>query len=168
VKSVSDRLKYLAKYVNLDDPEAVILFIARKTVLDSHKDGLVKAYNHYAQFYGINYVKPKFRCERKLPRIPTREAIMNVVSASSKKYATIFRILMETGVMPFELANVSFRGFDFERACLFLNSFARWFMLMVLLRLWMACDLRYDMRGFRRGNRTRPHLKNGGRNTHAR
>jgi hypothetical protein len=67
VKFVSDRLKYSAKYVNLDDLEAVNLFIARKQCLDSHKDGLVKAYNHYAQFYGIKYVKPKFRCEKKLP-----------------------------------------------------------------------------------------------------
>jgi integrase len=161
VKFVSDSSKFLARHVELDDADSVNLFIARKQCFASYMDSLVKAYKYYADFCEISHVKPKFRCERKLPRIPTREAIMNVVSASSKKYATIFRILMETGVMPFELANVSFRGFDFERGCLFLNSFARWFMLMVLLRLWMACDLGYDTRGFRRGNRTRPHLKNG-------
>jgi hypothetical protein len=67
---VSDRLKYIAKYVRLDDPEAINLFIARKQCLESYKDGLVKAHNHYAQFYGIRYVKPKLGCEKKLPRIP--------------------------------------------------------------------------------------------------
>jgi hypothetical protein len=81
---VSDRLKYIAKYVRLDDPEAINLFIARKQCLESYKDGLVKAYNHCAQFYGIRYVKPKFRFEKKLPRIPTRESIMAAISASSK------------------------------------------------------------------------------------
>jgi integrase len=115
---VSDRLKYLAKYVSLDNPEEVNLFIARKQCLDSHKDGLVKAYNHYAQFYSIKYAKPRFRCEKKLPRIPTREIIMAVISASSKKYATIFRLLMETGVMPFELANVSLKDIDLDKGTL--------------------------------------------------
>jgi integrase len=109
--------------VKLDDPEAVNLFIARKQCLESHKDGLVKAYNHYAQFYGISYVKPKFRCEKKLPRIPTRESIMNVISASSKKYATIFRLLMETGVMPFELANVSLKDIDLDKGTLVVRGF---------------------------------------------
>jgi integrase len=123
VKFVSDRLKYLAKYVNLDDPEAVNLFIARKQCLDSHKDGLVKAYNHYAQFCGIKYVKPKFRCEKKLPKIPTKEALMSVVSASSKKYAAILKILMETGVMPYELANVSLKDIDLDRGTLVVRGF---------------------------------------------
>jgi integrase/recombinase XerD len=123
VKFVSDRLKYLAKYVNLDDPEAVNLFIARKQCLDSHKDGLVKAYNYYAQFYGISYVKPKFRCEKRLPRIPAREALMSVVSASSEKYAAIFKILMESGVMPYELANVSLKDIDLDKGTLVVRGF---------------------------------------------
>ncbi len=123
VKFVSDRLKYLAQYVNLDDPEEVNLLIARKQCLDSHKDGLVKAYNYYAQFYGISYVKPRFRCERKLPRIPTNEALMSVISASSKKYALIFKILMETGVMPYELAHVSLKDIDLDKGTLVVRGF---------------------------------------------
>jgi len=123
VKFVSDRLKYLAKHVDLSDPNAVNLFIARKQCLESHKDGLVKAYKHYAQFYGINYVKPKFKCEKKLPRIPAKEGIMAVISASSKKYATIFRLLMETGVMPFELANVTLKDIDLDKGTFVVRGF---------------------------------------------
>ena len=123
VKFVSDRLKFLAKHVDLDDADSVNLFVARKQCLASHKDGLVKAYKHYADFYAIDYVKPKFRCERKLPRVPTREAIMNVISACSKRYATIFKVLMETGVMPCELANVSLRDFDLDRGTLAVRGF---------------------------------------------
>jgi integrase len=107
----------------LDDVNAVNLFIARKSCLGSHKDGLVKAYNHYAQFYRLDYVKPKFRCEKKLPRVPTKEAIMTVISASSRKYATIFKVLMETGVMPFELANVTLKDIDLDKGTLAVRGF---------------------------------------------
>ena len=123
VKFVSDRLKYLAKHVDLDDANAVNLFIAGKRCLESHKDGLVKAYNHYAQFYGLDYVKPKFRCEKKLPRVPTKEAIMTVISASSRKYVAIFKVLMETGVMPFELANVTLKDIDLDKGTLAVRGF---------------------------------------------
>jgi hypothetical protein len=101
VKFVSDRLKYL-KFADLDNADIVNLFIARKQCSALYKDMLVKAYKHYADFCGVSYVKLKFESERKLPRIQTREPIMNVISASSKKYSVIFKILMETGVMPFE------------------------------------------------------------------
>jgi integrase/recombinase XerD len=123
VKFVSDRLKYLSKYADLDDSEAVGLLIARKQCANSHKDGLVKAHNHYAQFYGINYVKPKFRCEKKLPKIPRNEALLSVISASSKKYAAIFKILMETGVMPHELVNVSLKDIDLDKGTLVVRGF---------------------------------------------
>jgi integrase len=99
------------------------MLIARKQCLNSHKEGYVKAYKHYADFYKIDYVKPRFKCERKLPRIPTKEAIMNVISASSKRYSIIFRLLMETGIMPFELANVSRRDIDFDRQTLAVRGF---------------------------------------------
>jgi hypothetical protein len=50
VKFVNDRLKYFSEYVDLDKPDSVNLFIARKQCNASHKDGLAKSYNHYAQF----------------------------------------------------------------------------------------------------------------------
>ena len=46
--------------------------------------------------------------KRSFRDVPTKEAIMTVISASSKKYATIFKVLMETGVMPFELVKCHF------------------------------------------------------------
>jgi integrase len=120
---VSDRLKHLAKNGDIDDPDSVNMFIARKQCLNSHKESYVKAYKHYADSYKIAYVKPRFKCERKLPRIPTKEAIMNIISASSKRYSIIFRLLMETGVMPFELANVSRRDIDFDRQTIAVRGF---------------------------------------------
>ena len=99
------------------------MFIARKSCDNSYKDSLVKAYGYYAKFYGIAYVKPKFKSERRLPRIPSREVILSVVSASSKKVAVIFKILIETGAMPFELANVVLRDIDLEKGTLMVRGF---------------------------------------------
>jgi integrase len=56
--------------------------------------------------------------ERKLPGIPTKEEIKSVVSAASKKCAVTFKILMETGVMPVEPANVGRRDVDLDRGIL--------------------------------------------------
>ena len=100
LKFVSSRLRYLAKNVDLDNPEAVNLFICGKKCSESYKETLVKAYVYYAKYNSIPYVKPRFRYERKLPRVPTKEAIMRVISAS-KKYAVIFKLLMETGIMSY-------------------------------------------------------------------
>ncbi len=83
----------------------------------------MKAYNHYAQFYELDYVNTKFRCEKKLPRWPTKEAIITVISASSKKYATTFKVLMETDVMPFELSNVTLKDIDLDKGTLIVRGF---------------------------------------------
>jgi integrase len=119
----SDRLKYLSKFVDLDDAQAVCVFIAAKQCENSYKDSLVKAYVNYAKFNAIEFEKPHFRCERKLPRIPSTEALLKVISASPRKYATIFKILMETGVMPFELSRVSLKDIDLDRGTLSVQGF---------------------------------------------
>ena len=77
----------------------------------------------YVKLNNLEWERPKFKSERKLPRIPTKEEIMNVISASSKKYAVIFKILMETGVMPHELANVDRRDIDLDRSILSVQGF---------------------------------------------
>jgi integrase len=48
---------------------------------------------------------------------------MAAISAPSKKYAIIFRLLMETGVMPFELANVSLKDIDLDKGTLVVRGF---------------------------------------------
>jgi integrase len=61
--------------------------------------------------------------ERKIPKIPTSEAINKMISRASRKYATIFKILMETGVMPFELSQVTERDIDLEKGIINVQGF---------------------------------------------
>ncbi|MEM3772005.1 MAG: tyrosine-type recombinase/integrase [Candidatus Micrarchaeia archaeon] len=122
LKFVSDRLRYIARHCNLDDSREVLSFITSRQCSLSYKESLVKAYSYYARCYNIQYVKPRFRYERKLPKIPTRENIMKIISAS-KKYGVIFKVLMETGIMPHELSKVRLEDIDFENNILTVRGF---------------------------------------------
>jgi integrase len=108
----------MAKHCDLDNTDAVKNCIANMKGANSYKDVFVKTYSYYVKLNNLVWDKPKFKSERKLPRIPTKEELLSVVSASSRKYAVIFKILMETGVIPVELANVGRRDVDLDRGIL--------------------------------------------------
>jgi len=114
LRSYSYRLETLAKYVDLDSPDDVSKFISNTEGRNCYKESFVKAYSHYAKLNGLQWDKPKYKSERKKPRIPTEEAIEKIIARSSQKYATIFRILAETGAMPKELYDVTLRDMDLE------------------------------------------------------
>jgi integrase len=107
----------------LENPEEISGFIASIKVSNSYKNNFVKSYNYYVKLNGLSWDKPNYKWERKVPRIPTAEALMKVISATSKKYATIFKILMETGVMPFELSNVSLSDMDLDKGTIVVRGF---------------------------------------------
>ena len=123
LRTVSNNLKHLAKHCNLDDVESVKEFIANKKCDNSFKISLIKSYNYYAVTNNLQCVRAKYRTERKLPKIPTRENIMKVISTSSFKYATIFRILMETGIMPYELSRMKVSDIDLEKGVLTVRGY---------------------------------------------
>jgi integrase len=107
VKAVSYRLRYLAKNTDLTNPEAVKLFISQMKQNDSYKQTMVKAYNYFATTNNIQWIRPKYKWNRKIPLIPTTETVKRIISAASKKYATIFTILDETGLEGHELHTTS-------------------------------------------------------------
>jgi len=123
VELVSYRLKRLSRDVDLDNSNEVAQCIANMNVSNSYKDTFVKAYCYYVKFNGLTWTKPKYKWERNVPRIPTSEAINKIISHATKKYATIFKILMETGMMPFELSQVSVRDIDLERGIINARGF---------------------------------------------
>jgi integrase len=123
LRDVSYKLKRLNESVDLNDPEAVNGFIAGLNVSNSYKDTFVKAYQYYVRINGLAWVKPRFKYERKMPRIPTSEDIDTIISSCSKKYATIFKLLKEIGCMPYELSNTSLKDIDLERGLINIQGF---------------------------------------------
>ena len=84
-------------------------------VADSYKANIAKAYNYLCITNGIEWTKPKYKAKEKIPLVPTTDNVNKIISASTKKYATIFTILAETGLEAHELASVSRSDIDIER-----------------------------------------------------
>jgi len=109
-------LKYLAKHVSLDDPEAVKGYIASQTNWsNAYKQGVAYAYNSYVQINGLRWSLPHFRVEDKLPKIPTEEKINQIIVRARGKYVLVFSILRDTGMRPIELERTKVRDLDLDR-----------------------------------------------------
>jgi len=108
-------LKKIAKHVNLDNPNEVLDYIARKKAMDSYKANLCDFYEHYANYHGIQFNKPKYRRDHKLLYIPTREELNIIISHASKKYALIYNIMLDTGIRPVEVSNIKLEDLDLEK-----------------------------------------------------
>jgi hypothetical protein len=50
---IARKLRYLARNVDLNQPEKVKEYIANLQCSDGHKDNLIDIYSHYASFYNI-------------------------------------------------------------------------------------------------------------------
>jgi integrase len=82
------------------------------------QDNYVKAYQRLAKANTITWTKPHYKTERRIPIIPTTQKIMQIIS-NAKKYAAIFKTLMDTGLMPYELSQVKpDKDIDLERRIL--------------------------------------------------
>ena len=115
LKTKGERLRFLARHVSLDDPEAVKGFIANQTGWSNgYKQGVAYAYNNYAKINGLPWSLPYFRVEDKLPRIPTEEKINQVIVRARGKYVLVFSVLRDTGMRPIELERARVRDIDLD------------------------------------------------------
>jgi len=112
LEETSYRLTRLSEISDLNNPEEVKTAIANLTSGD--KENYVKAYARLATANEIQWKQPYYHTERKIPVIPTKENFMKIIS-TAKKYAPIFKTLMETGLMPYELSQVTQTEIDLER-----------------------------------------------------
>lgn len=113
---VGRRLRSMAKDCNLDSPKDVKRCISFKRVKNSYKDNLCDAYRYYVAYHSLTWTRPHYRRESKLPRVPTTESIEKIIACASWKYATIFSVLRDTGMMPEELHRTSLREIELEKA----------------------------------------------------
>jgi integrase len=108
------RLRFIAKNTDITNPETVKEFILSQTTSSAHKEALANAYDHYIQYYGLNWEKPFFHREERLPNVPTTVQVNTIISAFKKKYATIFSILRDTGLRPCELHRLTLKLINLE------------------------------------------------------
>jgi len=115
IESISKSLKQIDKHTDLKNPESVKAYIANSAVSNATKTKLCFAYDWLCETNNINWKRPRYKWERKIPLIPTTQNVDRIISAASRKYATIFTILKETGLEGHELATVTRNDIDTER-----------------------------------------------------
>ncbi len=99
LKAYDSRLRGLAKVINLDKPEEIKEYVAKKdNWSNAFKEGVIKAYNHYVNINGLSWNRPKYKNSKNLPYIATTEQLNKIVANCKRKYALILSILRDTGL----------------------------------------------------------------------
>jgi len=114
IKNNDKLLRHLAKYTDLENPQAVKQFIATKTS-NSYKKNLCLAYDKYAQYYKIEWQKPHYKQESKMIRIPTTEQLEMLIAKARPILAVKLTLSKETGLRPKELCNLKVSDIDYEQ-----------------------------------------------------
>jgi integrase len=105
--------------VDLADPEAVKLFIARrKEWSDGHRQIGVSAYTAYAKMEKIEWKPPFYDHNKTLPFVPTEKEVEALISGTSKKISTTLQTLKETGFRIGELWRCKWTDLDEEKSTL--------------------------------------------------
>lgn len=119
IKGYSKRLRHLEQNTDLEDPELVKEHIAKKDVSNAYKEAFVNAYVHYVEYYGLNWKKPIYQRNARLPNVPTTEQVNMIIANSGTKYSMIFSILRDTGLRPIELHRLTLRDIDLEHGIIY-------------------------------------------------
>jgi integrase len=119
IKNTSKALKRLAKSTDLNNPEQVTQFIANLQVSTSYKKNLCVAYNKYCQYNKMKWEMPRYTPKPKLIKIPTKEKLEMIISASGKTLATRLTISLECGLRPVELCNLKVKDIDLEQRIIY-------------------------------------------------
>jgi len=114
IKNISKLLHRLAKSTNLNDPEAVKSFVAALDRNDGYKRNLIMAYEHYVNYYGLTWTKPKYHEIAKMPKIPQESKIETIIANSPMKLGTAIAISRDTGLRPIELMRLTYKNLDLQ------------------------------------------------------
>ena len=106
------------------NPEDVKTVIAKKRAewSEGRWQNVIKAYSAFLKMSGCSWSKPRTRFKRGLPRPPTPDQVKQLIAGASRKYATVFKFLAETGCSPIEAACLTERDFDFERGVVYVKG----------------------------------------------
>ncbi|MCW4029451.1 MAG: site-specific integrase [Candidatus Bathyarchaeota archaeon] len=100
-------------------------YITNYNASNAYKEGLAMAYNRYAVCFKLKWEIPYFQKEERLPNVPSVEEANIIISSFSRKWATIFTILKETGLRPIELHRTSLKNIDLEKGTINAKSCKR-------------------------------------------
>jgi len=112
-------LTSLSKEANLENPEEVKEAIKNRKVSDGMKRILCYAYQRYADYYKIEWKKPKYTAKSREVKIPTKQKIEKLIASAHAPLNLKLQISYEDGLRPIELYTLRPKDIDFEQRKLY-------------------------------------------------
>jgi integrase len=94
------------------NPEAVKLYIGQLTISNQSKQKLCNNYDYFVKTNQLNWEKPVYHWDTKIPITPTKQSVEAIISSATLKTATIFTILAETALEGAELHKIRQKDID--------------------------------------------------------
>lgn len=117
--TIQGKIQILNRLVKLGadllQPETVREAIARQKCSPGRKANMIYAYALFAKWTGIPWEPPRIKVPQKLPFIPTRDELNDLVAGCTKNVAVALQIAMETGARVGEIFRLKWTDVDFER-----------------------------------------------------
>jgi len=105
-------LRQLSKVADLMNPDDIKNTIGFSKVKNSSKMSFVLAYEWFCKTNGLTWQKPRFKCAETIPIIPTTKQVDRIISASTHKFATMYKLMTETAVEGEELHQTNRNQYD--------------------------------------------------------
>ena len=116
INSFRHRLTQLSRYADLMNPDDVKQTIGYSKLSNSSKCSYTLAYEWFTKANGLQWQKPRFKWTLQTPIIPTTDQVNKIISATTQKFATIFKLMAEIGVEGEELHQTHRNQFDQTQA----------------------------------------------------
>jgi integrase len=112
----------IRKGASLNDGENVKEVLANQKWAESTKQYASIVYDKFAEYSGIQWERPKYRPDRKLPFIPLESEIDSLIAHCGKKLATLLRLLKESGLRVGEAIRLEWKDLDIKNSTITLNK----------------------------------------------
>ena len=116
IKNFKHRLTQLSKVADLNNPDDVKNAIGYSKLSNSSKCSFALAYEWYTKTNGLKWQKPRFKWNLPTPIMPTTDQVNKIISATTLKFATIFKLMAEIGVEGEELHQTHRNQFEQTQA----------------------------------------------------
>jgi hypothetical protein len=98
------------------NPDDVKQAISYSKLSNSSKCSYVLAYEWFTKANELTWQKPRYKWNLPTPIIPTTDQVNKIISATTRKFATIFKLMAEIGVEGEELHQTRRNQFDQTQA----------------------------------------------------
>jgi integrase len=115
------KLRMLQRRVNLWEKEATRNFIQDLNCSDGYKEALEYLYTDWCRYQGFEYTPRKYKRVHKLPFIPTNVELEQLIAGFRFKYATICRVMKETGASITETLRIRWNDVDLAHQTVVIN-----------------------------------------------